>query len=387
MVATPQRFQTTHVGSLPRSQAVVEQVFALERGEPVDEARFDAVMAAAVDETVRLQVQAGVDLVSDGETSKISYATYIKDRFTGFDGDSPRRTPADLLDFPVFLKKLASGGGTPSYRKPCCVGPIAVKTMEPLRKDIAHLQAAATKHGVSGSGKGLFMNAASPGVVALFQPNQHYKDDDAYLEALAHALRHEYHAIVDAGITLQLDSPDLGLGRHMMFKDIDEAAYLARIEKHVEALNFALAAIPADKVRMHVCWGNYEGPHHKDVPLATILPVVMKAKPQGLLFETSNPRHQHEWETIQDMRAQIPDDKVLIPGVLDSTTNFIEHPRLVAQRIGRFADIVGKERVIAGTDCGFGTFAGFGVVDPDIVFAKLKAMAEGAALASARYWR
>ena len=387
MVATPQRFQTTHVGSLPRSQAVVEQVFALERGEPVDEARFDAVMAAAVDETVRLQVQAGVDLVSDGETSKISYATYIKDRFTGFDGDSPRRTPADLLDFPVFLKKLASGGGTPSYRKPCCVGPIAVKTMEPLRKDIAHLQAAAAKHGVSGSGKGLFMNAASPGVVALFQPNQHYKDDDAYLEALAHALRHEYHAIVDAGITLQLDSPDLGLGRHMMFKDIDEAAYLARIEKHVEALNFALAAIPADKVRMHVCWGNYEGPHHKDVPLATILPVVMKAKPQGLLFETSNPRHQHEWETIQDMRAQIPDDKVLIPGVLDSTTNFIEHPRLVAQRIGRFADIVGKERVIAGTDCGFGTFAGFGVVDPDIVFAKLKAMAEGAALASARYWR
>ena len=387
MVATPQRFQTTHVGSLPRSQAVVEQVFALERGEPVDEARFDAVMAAAVDETVRLQVQAGVDLVSDGETSKISYATYIKERFTGFDGDSPRRTPADLLDFPVFLNKLASGGGTPSYRKPCCVGPIAVKTMEPLRKDIAHLQAAAAKHGVSGSGKGLFMNAASPGVVALFQPNQHYKDDDAYLEALAHALRHEYHAIVDAGITLQLDSPDLGLGRHMMFKDIDEAAYLARIEKHVEALNFALAAIPADKVRMHVCWGNYEGPHHKDVPLATILPVVMKAKPQGLLFETSNPRHQHEWETIQDMRAQIPDDKVLIPGVLDSTTNFIEHPRLVAQRIGRFADIVGKERVIAGTDCGFGTFAGFGVVDPDIVFAKLKAMAEGAALASARYWR
>ena len=387
MVATPQRFQTTHVGSLPRSQAVVEQVFALERGEPVDEARFDAVMAAAVDETVRLQVQAGVDLVSDGETSKISYATYIKERFTGFDGDSPRRTPADLLDFPVFLNKLASGGGTPSYRKPCCVGPIAVKTMEPLRKDIAHLQAAATKHGVSGSGKGLFMNAASPGVVALFQPNQHYKDDDAYLEALAHALRHEYHAIVDAGITLQLDSPDLGLGRHMMFKDIDEAAYLTRIEKHVEALNFALAAIPADKVRMHVCWGNYEGPHHKDVPLATILPVVMKAKPQGLLFETSNPRHQHEWETIQDMRAQIPDDKVLIPGVLDSTTNFIEHPRLVAQRIGRFADIVGKERVIAGTDCGFGTFAGFGVVDPDIVFAKLKAMAEGAALASARYWR
>ena len=387
MGATPQRFQTTHVGSLPRSEAVVEQIFALERGEPIDEAKFDGVMAAAVDETVRLQVQSGIDLVSDGETSKISYATYIKDRLTGFDGDSPRRTPADLLDFPGFLKKLSSGGGTPSYRRPCCVGPIAVKSMEPLRKDIEHLKAAAAKHGLTGSGKGLFMNAASPGVVALFQPNQHYANDDAYLEALAHALRHEYHAIVDAGITLQLDSPDLGLGRHMMYKDMEEAAYLARIEKHVEALNFALAAIPADKVRMHVCWGNYEGPHHKDVPLSTILPVVMKAKPQGLLFETSNPRHQHEWETIQDMRAQIPDDKVLIPGVVDSTTNFIEHPRLVAQRIGRFADIVGKERVIAGTDCGFGTFAGFGVVDPDIVFAKFKAMAEGAAMASALYWR
>ena len=257
MGATPHRFQTTHVGSLPRSQAVVEQIFALERGEPVDEAKFDAVMAAAVDETVRLQVQSGIDLISDGETSKISYATYIKDRFTGFDGDSPRRTPADLLDFPVFLKKLASGGGTPNYRKPCCVGPIAVKTMEPLRKDIEHFKAAAAKHGVAGSSKGLFMNAASPGVVALFQPNQHYKDDEAYLEALAHALRHEYHAIVDAGITLQLDSPDLGLGRHMMYKDVDEQAYLARIEKHVEALNFALAAIPAEKVRMHVCWGNY----------------------------------------------------------------------------------------------------------------------------------
>ena len=256
-----------------------------------------------------------------------------------------------------------------------CVGPIAVKTLEPLHKDIAHLKAAAARHGAAQ----MFMNAASPGVVALFQPNQHYASDDAYLEALAHALRHEYHAIVDAGLILQIDSPDLGLGRHMMYKDLDEAAYLARIERHIEALNFALVAVPADRVRMHVCWGNYEGPHHKDVALATILPTVLKAKPQGLLFETANPRHGHEWATVRDMRARIPSDKVLIPGVLDTTNNFIEHPELVAQRLQRFVDVVGADRVIAGSDCGFGTFAGFGAVDEDIVYAKLASMAEGAA--------
>jgi 5-methyltetrahydropteroyltriglutamate--homocysteine methyltransferase len=377
MAAHTRRFLTTHVGSLPRSQAVVDKIFAHERGEPMDEAAFDAVMAQAIDDVVLRQVQAGVDIVSDGEMSKISYATYIKDRYTGFDGDSPRRTPADLLDFPGFMKRAASGGGTPNYRRPCCVGPIAVKTLEPLAKDIKHVKAAAAKHGA----KQVFMNAASPGVVALFQPNQHYANDDDYLLALAHALRHEYHAIVDAGLILQVDSPDLGLGRHMMYKELSEKAYLARIEKHVEALNFALAALPADRVRMHVCWGNYEGPHHKDVPLATILPTVLKAKPQGLLFETANPRHAHEWQTIQQMKHLIPDDKVLIPGVLDTTTNFIEHPMLVAQRLQRFADIVGADRVIAGSDCGFGTFAGFGAVDADIVYAKLSAMAEGAALA------
>ena len=380
-VAAPQlRFLTTHVGSLPRSQAVVDLIFARERDDPVDEAAFDAVMAEAVSDVVRRQVHSGVAIVSDGEMSKISYATYIKDRFTGFDGDSPRRTPADLLDYPGFLQRLASGGGTPTYRRPCCVGPIGVKTMEPLRKDIAHLLSAAAQHGAEQA----FMNAASPGVVALFQPNRHYVDDDAYLEALALALRHEYHAIVDAGLILQLDSPDLGLGRHMMFKELDEAAYLTRIARHVEALNFALAAIPADRVRMHVCWGNYEGPHHKDVPMATILPIVLRAKPQGFLFEASNPRHAHEWEDFEHLKGLIPQDKVLIPGVIDSTTNFIEHPRLVAQRIERYASIVGHDRVIAGSDCGFGTFAGFGAVDADIVYAKFTAMAEGAALAGER---
>jgi 5-methyltetrahydropteroyltriglutamate--homocysteine methyltransferase len=377
-MTSPNRFLTTHVGSLPRSQAVVDHIFAIENAQPSNEAEFDAVMTQAVDEAVRRQVDAGIDIVSDGEMSKISYATYIKDRYTGFDGDSPRRTPADLLDYPGFMKRLASGGGTPTYRRPCCVGPIGVKTMEPLRKDIANVKAAATKHGA----KQVFMNAASPGVVALFQPNQHYANDDDYLDALAHALRHEYHAIVDAGLILQLDSPDLGLGRHMMYAALDEVAYLVRIARHIEALNFALAAIPADRVRMHVCWGNYEGPHHKDVPLETILPLVLKAKPQGLLFEASNPRHAHEWEAFVKLKASIPDDKILIPGVLDSTTNFIEHPRLVAQRIQRYADIVGADRVIAGTDCGFGTFAGFGAVDADIVYAKFASMAQGAALAS-----
>ena len=375
-----QRFLTTHVGSLPRSQPVVDLIFARERGEPIDEATFEAVMRDAVDEVVRRQVAAGIDIVSDGEMSKISYATYIKDRYTGFDGDSPRRTPADLLDFPGFLTRLAAGGGTPSYRRPCCVGPIQVKSMLPLQQDIAHVKAAAARHGA----QQVFMNAASPGVVALFQPNQHYRDDDAYLAALAEALRHEYHAIVDAGLILQLDSPDLGLGRHMMYKDLDEAAYLTRIAQHVEALNHALAAIPADRVRMHVCWGNYEGPHHRDVALETILPTVLRAKPQGLLFEASNPRHAHEWETLEAFRHRIPDDKLLIPGVLDSTTNFVEHPRLVAQRLRRFAGIVGADRVIAGSDCGFGTFAGFGAVDADIVYAKFAAMAEGARLASAQ---
>ena len=373
------RIRTTHVGSLPRSQAVVEQIFAHERGEPIDEATFDAVMAAAIDTAVQRQVAAGVDIASDGEMSKISYATYLKDRYTGFDGDSPRRTPADLTDYPGFMNRQSGSGGTPNYRRPCCVRPICVKTMEPLLKDIAHVKAAAAKHGA----QQVFMNAASPGVVALFQPNRHYPDDDAYLEALAVALRHEYRTIVDAGLMLQVDSPDLGLGRHMMYKELDEAAYLARIERHVEALNHALAAIPAERVRMHICWGNYEGPHHKDVPLATILPIVLRAKASGLLFEASNPRHAHEWEAIEAARGSIADDKVLIPGVLDSTTNFVEHPRLVAQRIARYADIVGADRVIAGTDCGFGTFAGFGAVDPDIVYAKLAAMVEGARIASA----
>lgn len=377
------RILTTHVGSLPRSRAVTDLIFAQERGDALDEGTFERVIGEAVNACVAKQVEAGVDLVSDGEMSKISYATYIKDRITGFDGDSPRTPPADLEAFPSFLARQASRGGTPTYRRPRCVGAIAPKTLKPLDADVAHMKHAIAEHKPTGA----FMNAASPGVIALFQPNDFYPTQDGYLEALAEAMRPEYEAIVAAGFVLQLDSPDLGLGRHMMYKDRSEPEYLALIERHVEVLNHALRDVPADRVRMHVCWGNYEGPHHCDVEMGTILPVLMKAKPQGLLFETSNPRHQHDWTYFQSMKALIPEDRVLIPGVIDSTTNFIEHPQVVAVRIQQFADIVGRDRVIAGTDCGFSTFAGFGAVDPDIVYAKLHTLAEGAAIASERLWR
>ena len=374
------RILTTHVGSLPRSTAVTDLVFAAERGEPIDAAEFDHVIGVAVDQVVARQVATGVDLVSDGEMSKISYATYIKDRITGFDGDSPRTPPADLEDFPNFLARQSSSGGTPTYRRPKCIGPVAPKTLVPLRADLSHISAALTRHKPVGG----FMNAASPGVIALFQPNEYYPTHDDYLEALAEAMRPEYEAIVGAGLILQLDSPDLGLGRHMMYKGRSDAEYLTLIGKHIEVLNHALRNLRAEAVRMHVCWGNYEGPHTHDVEMGTILPTLMTAKPAGLLFETSNPRHQHDWNYFAEFASRIPADKILIPGVIDSTTNFVEHPRVVQERIERFVGIVGSERVIAGTDCGFSTFAGFGAVDPDIVYAKLAALVEGAALASAR---
>ena len=327
------------------------------------------------------QCEAGVDVVSDGEMSKISYATYIKDRITGFEGDSPRQPPADLEEYPGFLKRQAASGGTPTYRRPQCVGEIRVKDTAPLEEDLANFRAAVDRHRPAEA----FMNAASPGVIALFQPNQHYPDHESYLYALAEAMRPEYEAIVAAGFLLQLDSPDLGLGRHMMFKGQPDADYRRQAELHVDALNHALRNVPPERVRLHVCWGNYEGPHHHDAPMEMVLPIALKARPQALLFESSNPRHAHEWTVFAE--AHLPDDKILVPGVLDSTTNFVEHPRLVAERICRFADIVGRERVIAGTDCGFSTFAGFGAVDPDITYAKLAAMAEGAAIASGRLWR
>jgi 5-methyltetrahydropteroyltriglutamate--homocysteine methyltransferase len=380
MKLSTERILTTHVGSLPRSKAVTDGVFAKENEQPHDPQALAETIRSAVDDVVARQVETGVDIVSDGEMSKISYATYIKDRISGFAGDSERNPPADLEDFPGFLQRQSSSGGTPSYKRPCCVGEIAVKDMAPLQEDLANFRSAVDAHGAAEG----FMNAASPGVIALFQPNQHYPDHASYLEALGEAMRAEYEAIVAAGFILQLDSPDLGLGRHMLFKDKPEEEYVALANLHVEVLNDALRNVPAEKVRLHVCWGNYEGPHHCDAPMEVVLPIALKAKPQALLFESSNPRHAHEWEVFRD--ASIGQDKVLVPGVIDSTTNFVEHPRLVAQRIQRFTDIVGRERVIAGTDCGFSTFAGFGAVDEDIVYAKLGAMVEGAALASAELW-
>ena len=371
---------TTHAGSLPRTQKVVDFIFAREHGTPYDPAEFDAAMTEAVSDTVAKQVAAGVGVVSDGETSKISYATYVKDRYTGFSGDSPRNAPADLKKFPSFLKRLADDGGTPKYARPMCTGEVTSKGQGELQKDIANLKAAMAEHGADRG----FMNAASPGVISLFLQNDHYPTRDAYLAALADAMHEEYRTIVDAGLDLQLDCPDLALSRHMLFNDLSDAEFLKIAGAHVEALNHALDGIPQDKVRVHICWGNYEGPHVCDIGMEKVFDTLMAVKARYLLFETSNPRHAHEWVVFRDRKADIPDDKVLVPGVVDTTTNFVEHPELVAQRLDKFKHIVGEDRVLAGSDCGFGTFAGFGAIDPDIAYAKLEALRDGAALAEDR---
>ena len=367
---------TTHVGSLPRTQEVVDFIFAREHGNAYDAAAFDACMTRAVYDTVRKQAEAGIDIVSDGETSKISYATYVKDRYSGFDGDSPRNAPADLKMFPGFLKRLADDGGTPQYARPMCVGEVRSKGQGELVKDIANLKAAMSEHGVERG----FMNAASPGVISLFLQNDFYKTHEAYLAALADVMKAEYETIVASGLDLQLDCPDLALSRHMLFNELSDDEFVKIANTHVEALNHALSGVPKDKVRVHICWGNYEGPHCCDIGMDKVFSTLMSTKSRYVLFETSNPRHAHEWTVLRDRKLEIPDDKVLVPGVVDTTTNFIEHPELVAQRIERFTEIVGAERVIAGSDCGFGTFAGYGAVDPDIAYAKLAALSEGAAL-------
>jgi 5-methyltetrahydropteroyltriglutamate--homocysteine methyltransferase len=375
------RILTTHVGSLPRPKNVSDMLFAREAGDPVDPQAFADAVAEAVRDVVAKQRSAGVDIPSDGEMSKISYATYIGERLTGFSGDSERRVPADLLLVPGYAKRLAGSGGTPSYKRPCCTGDIAVRTMEPLQADIARFQAALS---ASGYAEG-FMNAAAPGVISLFQPNKHYRDDDAYLGALADAMAAEFRGIVDAGLILQVDSPDLALGRQTMYAHLTEDEFVHRIGAHVAALNAALAGIPPDRVRLHLCWGNYEGPHTLDVPIARLLPTVLGIHAGFLSFEGANPRHAHEWRVFEDIH--LPDDKRIIPGVLDSSTNYVEHPDLVAERLLNYAGLVGRDRVIGGSDCGFSTFAGFGVVDPDIVWMKLAALTEGARRASAVLWK
>ena len=374
------RIATTHVGSLPRSQRTVDFIFAREREEPFDGDEFAACMAEECSETVRRQAEAGVDIVSDGETSKISYSTYVKDRYTGFSGDSERNAPGDLKLFPRYLERIAREGGTPQFARPQCTGPIASKGDADLMADIANLKAAMETHGVERG----FMNAASPGVVAQFLPNAWYPSREAYLEALADAMKPEYDAILASGLDLQLDCPDLGLSRHVLFGDLSDREFAKVAAANVEVLNHALRDADPARVRVHICWGNYEGPHVCDIAMDHVFPVLMSVRARHVLFENANPRHGHEWTVFRDRRAEIPDDMILVPGVIDTTSNFVEHPELVAQRIERFVEIVGADRVIAGTDCGFGTFAGFGAVDPDIAWVKLAALAEGAAIASAR---
>ena len=369
---------TTHVGSLPRSQEVVDFIFARERNESFDQSAFDSAMSRAVSETVKKQKEADISIVSDGETSKISYATYVKDRYSGFGGDSPRNAPADLKLFPSFLERIANSGGTPQYTRPMCIGEVKVINHHELKKDLSNLKNSMSLHKLDRG----FMNAASPGVISLFLQNQFYQTREKYLEALADVMREEYEIIVNAGIDLQLDCPDLALSRHMLFTDLSDNEFLKIANSHVEALNYSLRNIPREKIRVHICWGNYEGPHICDIPMSKMFDLLMKINAQYVLFETSNPRHAHEWTVFEERKSDIPDDKILIPGVVDTTTNFVEHPKLVAQRLEKFVSIVGHERVIAGSDCGFGTFAGYGAVDPEIAYAKLKALSEGAKLVS-----
>ncbi len=381
MHTSTDRILTTHVGSLPRPQDVVDALFAQDHGEAYDPQKFDATIRHAVADAVNKQAEAGIDVASDGEMGKISYATYIRHRLTGFEpGEVPRATPQDLDDYPQYRDRIASSGATPKYLRPVCKGPIKVKDLGPVQQDISRMKEALAKANVVEG----FMTAASPGTIAVFQPNEYYPSHEAYLEALATAMREEYETIVNAGLILSVDCPDLAMGRHIRFRGVDDDEFVRNAGLQVEAMNHALANVPADRVRFHVCWGNYEGPHTRDIAMSKILPVILKAKPMALLIEGANPRHEHEWEIWKT--TKLPQDKVLVPGVIGSNTNYVEHPDLVAQRIVRFAGAVGRDRVIAGTDCGFGTFAGFGAVYPAICWLKMRSLAEGARIASQKLW-
>jgi 5-methyltetrahydropteroyltriglutamate--homocysteine methyltransferase len=381
MKRSQDRIRTTHVGSLPRSAPVVALLIQKENGEPYDAAVFEQTVQQAVDEIVARHVALGIDEVSDGEISKIGYATYIQERLSGFGGHTDRKPALDLRDYPDLRKKLAAIMGQQSFRRASCIGPVAVKNRAPLEHDLARFREALRKAGAADG----FMTAASPGVVSAFQPNAFYPTHEAYVEAIGAAMRDEYEAIVAAGFTLQLDCPDLAMARHTGSQDLSETEFLKRAAHQVEVLNAAVVNIPAESMRMHICWGNYEGPHDYDIDLEKVLAIILRAKPAAISFEAANPRHEHEWVVWKATR--VPEDKVLIPGVLDTCTNYVEHPELVAQRLGRYADIVGRERVIAGTDCGFGTFAGYGKVDPEVAYKKLAALVEGARIASKRLWQ
>ncbi|HZP45668.1 MAG TPA: cobalamin-independent methionine synthase II family protein [Candidatus Binataceae bacterium] len=384
MKRSSERILTTHTGSLPRPSDLLALLRQKEDGQAVDGGAFAACVRQAVAETVKRQMATGIDIVNDGEMSKPSYATYVKDRLSGFDG-SERSLPirgADMQDFPDYARASAGGMGASGVRmkRPACTGPISYRERAALEVDLTNFKAALA----GTSPADTFMSAASPGVVTFFLSNKYYPSHEAYLRAIAEAMRVEYEAIVAAGFVLQVDCPDLAMSRHVHYKDLSLSEFRKTIELHIEALNHALANVPEDRVRVHLCWGNYEGPHNHDVPLRDIIDIVMKARAQGISYEASNPRHEHEWAVFKEVK--LPPGKVLIPGVIDSVTNFVEHPELVAQRICNLANVVGRENVIAGTDCGFGTIAGSSAVDPAIAWAKLSSMAEGARLASRMLW-
>jgi 5-methyltetrahydropteroyltriglutamate--homocysteine methyltransferase len=370
---------TTHTGSLPRPDELTRAMFAKEEGVPVDSAALAARIKAAVADVVGRQVAAGLDVIDDGEYSKPSYATYVKDRLSGFGGESHPLTYRDLVDFPGMARRVFGDPGRARRKTPACTGPIAVRDAAAAVTDVANLQAA----GAAG-GRERFLTAASPGVISLFFKNDHYPTHEAYLVAIADAMRHEYETVARAGFVLQIDCPDLGMGRHIQYADLSVDEFRKKARLHIEALDHALANVPPEQVRMHVCWGNYEGPHHFDVPLGDIIDLVFSARATAVSFEGANPRHAHEWRVFETVK--VPAGKTIIPGVIDSTTNFIEHPLLVAERITRYAKLVGRESVIAGTDCGFGTWVGQAAVDPDIVWAKLASLAEGARIASKELW-
>ncbi len=381
MKRSNERILTTHTGSLPRPDDLMASLRAKEAGEAYDGARLAAQVKSAVAEAVRMQAAAGIDIVNDGEMSKPSYATYVKDRLAGFTGEkSSGLRAADLAEFPSFTKRGGRESGVTVIKRPSCTGPIAYRDLDAVRIDAENLRA-----GLSGvKVEEAFISAASPGVVSFFLSDNYYNDHARYIRAIADAMKSEYDAIVAAGYILQVDCPDLAMSRHIQFKDLSLAEFRKMIELHIDALNHALGDVPPDRSRLHLCWGNYEGPHNHDVALRDILDIVLKARPQGLSYEASNPRHEHEWKVFKDVK--LPAGKVLIPGVIDSVTNFVEHPELVAQRIENLASVVGRENVIAGTDCGFGTIAGVSRVDGSIAWAKLKSMAEGARIATARLW-
>lgn len=380
MKRSTERFLTTHTGSLPRPGDLIRTMFAKEEGIPVDSAALQARIRSAVAEIVRKQVDAGIDMVNDGEMSKPSYATYIKDRLSGFGGTSHPLQYQDLVEFPELAKRVFGDPGRSRRKTPGCNAAISVRDKAAVATDIANLKAGLATVQVEEA----FMSAASPGVIALFFHNGFYPNREAYLFAIADAMRHEYEAIANAGFILQIDCPDLAMGRHIQFAGASLEEFRKEARLNIDALNRALANIPPDRLRMHLCWGNYEGPHHCDVPLADIIDIVFLARPSGISFEAANPRHAHEWKVFESVR--LPDGKVLIPGVLESKSNFIEHPELIAQRIGRYARLVGRENVIAGSDCGYGTWVGQAAVDPAVVWAKLAALAEGARLASREFW-